>query len=277
MSTRIGCSDFVYALVTSDSASDIAFGAVKVCPGVMSININPNTSQETLFADDGPAESATTLGAIGVEVQKTFFTTEQRAELLGHQIDGNGAIVYGSSDTPPWVAMGFRTLKTAGTYRYTWLLKGKFQEPEDNNETKGDSINFQSDTMSGQFVHTEKSFLIGGKTIHPWKYELDEEYASANMAAANGWFSKVQTPSNTPTVATSVYLSAGSVGVAGVSEITGLTAGKKYTISHGGFGFFVTAAGIIGESTSTGTAVALTGTKITGLTNGTLYTVTQID
>lgn len=277
MSTRIGCSDFVYAPLTSDAINEIVYGAVVKCPGVMSININPNTTQETLFADDGPAESATTLGNISVEVQKAFFTTEQRAALLGHKIDGNGAIVYGSNDTPPWVAIGFRTLKTNGTYRYVWMLKGKFQEPEDNNETKGDSVNFQSDTMTGQFVHTEKAFSIGGKTMHPWKYELDEEYVDANEAAINGWFSQVQLPSNSPVVATTVYLTYGSAGVAGDTEITGLISGKKYTITFDGASHFVTTAGLVGDSVETGTAAALTGTAITGLVNGKLYTVTALD
>lgn len=197
MATRIGCDNLVYApMTTEDTATTApAYGTVVKAPGVMSININPNGSQETLFADDGPMETASTLGKIDVEIQKNELTTQNKADLLGHTIDTNGALVYGDSDISPWVAIGFRTLKSNGKYRYVWLYKGKFTEPEDNNETKGDSINFQSDTISGQFVRLNSSFTVGGKQIRPWKYELDGDSAEANaLATIAGWFNKPVLP-----------------------------------------------------------------------------------
>lgn len=196
MATRIGCDNLVYAALTADDGTVApSYGAVKEAPGVMSLNINPNASQETLFYDDGPGESATTLGNIEVEIQKNELTTENKADLLGHTIDAKGALIYGSNDTPPWVAIGYRTLKSNGKYRYVWLYKGKFLEPEDNSETKGDSINFQSETISGQFVKLEMAYKIGSKEIQPWKYEIDAEHADADEALIGSWFGDVQFPS----------------------------------------------------------------------------------
>src|SRR5690606_32312303 len=195
MATRIGCDNLVYAvLMADDGTSDPTYGEVKSAPGVMSLNINPNASQETIFYDDGPGESATTLGSIEVEIQKNELTTEQKADLLGHTIDSKGAIVYGANDVPPWVAIGYRTLKSNGKYRYVWLYKGKFLEPEDNSETKGDSINFQSETIVGQFVKLEKKYIIGGKEVQPWKYEIDAEHPDADEALMQTWFENVQMP-----------------------------------------------------------------------------------
>lgn len=161
MATRIGCDNLVYALMTTEDTASAApvYATVKAALGVISVNINPNASQETLFADDGPMDTATTLGKVDVEINKAELTTENKADLLGHQVDSNGGIVYGDSDVPPWVAIGFRTLKSNGNYRYVWLLKGKFTDPEDNNETKGDSINFQTDTIKGQLI--AKLFALG--------------------------------------------------------------------------------------------------------------------
>ncbi len=198
MATRIGCDNLVYALLTADDGTtDPSYGEVKKAPGVMSLNINPNASQETIFYDDGPGESATTLGNIEVEIQKNELTTEQKADLLGHTIDSKGAIVYGANDVPPWVAIGYRTLKSNGKYRYVWLYKGKFLEPEDNSETKGDSINFQSETIVGQFVKLEKKYEIGAKEIQPWKYEIDAEHDDADESLMATWFESVQLPSTT--------------------------------------------------------------------------------
>ena len=201
MSTRIGCDNLVYAIMsTEDTATTApAYAAVKSAPGVISVNINPNASQETLFADDGPMETATTLGKIDVEINKAELTTENKADLLGHQIDDNGGIVYGDSDVPPWVAIGFRTLKSNGNYRYVWLYKGKFTDPEDNNETKGDSINFQTDTISGQFVKLNNQITVGTKLVRPWKYEMDGDNEDADVNIMANWFDEVVMPNATST------------------------------------------------------------------------------
>lgn len=190
MATRIGCDNLVYAKMKTEDTATAApvYDEVVPAPGVMSININPNGSLETLFADDGPMETATTLGKIDVEIQKNELTTQNKADLLGHEIDGNGAVVYGDSDVPPYVAIGFRTLKSNGKYRYVWLYKGKFTEPEDANETKGDSINFQSDTISGQFTKLNYAYTINGKSVRPWKYELDGDSAEADQQTMSNWF-----------------------------------------------------------------------------------------
>lgn len=197
MSTRIGCDNLVYALQTTEdtATSEPIYGAVKAAPGVMSVNINPNASQETLFADDGPMETATTLGKIDVEIKKNELTTENKSDLLGHTIDNNGGLVYGDSDIPPFTAVGFRTLKSNGNYRYVWLYKGKFTDPEDQNETKGDSVNFQADTIKGQFVKLNCPVTIGTKSVRPWKYEIDADNPAANETTMSTWFDTVKMPS----------------------------------------------------------------------------------
>jgi phi13 family phage major tail protein len=199
MATKIGCDNLVYAIMTTEDTATTppVYGEVKPAPGVISVNINPNASQETLFADDGPMETATTLGNIDVAINKAELTPENKADLLGHQIDANGGVVYGDSDVPPWVAIGFRTLKSNGKYRYVWLYKGKFTDPEDNNETKGDSINFQTDTINGQFVKLNNQLTINNKKIRPWKYEIDADNAEAKTEAITAWFEDVTMPSAT--------------------------------------------------------------------------------
>ena len=190
MSTRIGCDHLVYALMTQEDTAEAppVYGDVQRAIGVMSLNINPNSSQETLFADDGPMETASTLGNIDVEIQKNELTTENKADLLGHQIDSKGGLVFGDSDIAPWAAIGFRTLKSNGTYRYVWLFKGKFSEPEDNNETKGDGINFQADTISGQFTKLNNSYKVNGKDVRPWKYEMNQEDEGVTAEDLAKWF-----------------------------------------------------------------------------------------
>lgn len=198
MATKIGCDNLVYTLMTTEDTVETLpiYAEVKAAPGVMSININPNGSVETLFADDGPMETAATIGKIEVEIQKNQLTSENKADFLGHSIDGNGAVVYGDSDVPPWVAIGFRSLKSNGKYRYVWLYKGKFSEPEDANETKGDGINFQADTITGNFAKINKSIKVTAtKSTRPWKYELDGDDEGINTVSIDTWFAMPKFPS----------------------------------------------------------------------------------
>lgn len=199
MATRIGCDNLVYAIMKTEETASAApiYDTVKPAPGVISININPNSSQETLFADDGPMEVATTLGKIEVEINKAELTTENKADLLGHSVDTNGGIVYSDNDVPPWVAIGFRTLKSNGKYRYVWLYKGKFLDPEDNNETKNDSINFQTDTIKGQFAKLNNTTTVGTRKLHLWKYEMDGDNTDAKETIMNKWFDAVLMPNAT--------------------------------------------------------------------------------
>ena len=193
---KIGCDNLVYAIMkTVDTkAAAPTFDAPKNAPGVQSININPNASVETAFGDDGPMETASTLGKIDVEIQKAYLTAENQADLLGKAIDSKGGLVSGSNDTPPWVAVGFRTLKSNGHYRYVWLYKVRFMDPEDNNETKGDSINFQSETIKGQGAKLNFGYKVDGKVRYPWKYEIDEDTLEADDTTLEGWFTAVVLP-----------------------------------------------------------------------------------
>lgn len=201
MATRIGCDNLVYCKMTTEDTSAAAptYGAVTAAIGVMSLKINPNGAQETLFADDGPMETASTLGKIEVELQKAELTTTNKSDLLGHNVDTNGGLVYGDSDTSPWVAIGFRTLKSNGKYRYVWLYKGKFTEPEDANETKGDSINFQADTINGQFTRLNYAYTVNSKSVRPWKYEMDEEHNGYDEDIVESWFDAPVMPNATIT------------------------------------------------------------------------------
>lgn len=202
MPTKIGLDNLVYAIQTTEDENNVApvYDVPVEAPGVMSIAVTPNASQETLFSDDGPMEVASTLGKIDVEIKKNELTTQQRADLLGHSIDADGALVYGSNDVAPYVAIGFRTLKSNGSYRYVWLYKGKFVETDDQNETKGDSINFQADTIKGQFLKLNYAQEVGGEMKTLWKYELDEDSETANAVAIANWFSDVKMPTDVASV-----------------------------------------------------------------------------
>lgn len=176
----IGLSDVYYALLTDDPASGSAtYGAPVKIAGAITAKINPNASTETLFADNGPYETASTIGKIELELNVADLTLDVQAALLGHTKAG-GILKRSSTDIPPWVAIGFKSLKSNGSYRYTWLAKGKFGAPEQANETKGDSVNFQTPTINGSFVKRDCD--------NEWERHADEDDGDYIASIGSNWF-----------------------------------------------------------------------------------------
>lgn len=184
MPAQIGLKDLYYALLTTDAVDATPVYATPVhMVGAISAKINPNTDNATLFADDGPQEVATSLGAIDLELNTVDLTLPVQAALLGHTYSANGILKRKGSDTPPWVAIGFRSLKSNGNYRYTWLVKGKFAVPEQSNDTKNDKVNFQTPTIKGSFVKRDWD--------EEWERHIDEDDTAFDQSVATSWFTAV--------------------------------------------------------------------------------------
>lgn len=176
----IGLRDVYYALLTDDPANGTATYEEPVrIVGAISANINPNSSKATLFADDGPADTAATLGEISLELNMADIDLKTQAVILGHTYEG-GVLKKKGSDVPPWLAIGFRTLKSNGKYRYYWLNKGKFSVPEDDLATKGDSIEFKTPTISGAFVKRDSD--------DEWQRVGDEDDTEFTAEIKSKWF-----------------------------------------------------------------------------------------
>lgn len=204
--SRIGLSNVVYAPLTSDGVGGTTYGPVENLIGAAVANINPNSSAATDFLDDGPADTAVTLGQGEFNLEIGEIETMKKAFLLGNDYVG-GVMLRKGDAVPPWVAVGFRSLKSNGEYRYKWLYKVKFREPEDTNETKGESINFQHDMMIGSFVKLESN--------NNWQAEADSDDPNVPAATITNWFTSVYgiTADTTAPTFTSVP-AAGATGVA---------------------------------------------------------------
>lgn len=181
----IGLRDVHYALLTEDPADGAATyeKPVKVV-GAISANINPNTSSATLFADDGPYDAASTMGEITLELNMADIPDETQAIWLGHSYT-NGMLIKKSTDTPPWVALGYRSLKSNGAYRYVWLVKGKFAALEEEYGTKADSVEFKTPTITGSFVKRDSDDV--------WELKADSDAATPSSAIGS-WFTEVPAP-----------------------------------------------------------------------------------
>lgn len=210
----IGLRDLHYALLQQDDSSGVVYSTPVKIAGAVQANINPNSSNDTLFADDGPMETASSLGQIELELIAADFPLEVQAALLGHTISG-GVLKRNANDVPPWVAIGFKSLKSNGKYRYVWLLKGKFNQPEQKHETKGDRVNFQTPTLKGNFVKRDYD--------NEWIHQTDEDMINYVASLGANWFTAVSGGVATDTTPPAVSSSTPVDGATGVAVSTALS------------------------------------------------------
>jgi phi13 family phage major tail protein len=177
---QVGLRDLYYAILTKDDSTGVAYQTPVKIAGAINAKISPKSDTQTLYADDGPSESVTTLGEIEVEFEAKDIPLPVQAALLGHTMS-NGILIKNANDTAPYVAIGFRSQKSNGKYRYVWLFKGRFETPEQEYKTKEDKPSFQTPKIKGTFVKRDYD--------NNWQIIGDED--EAGFTAGNTWFNAV--------------------------------------------------------------------------------------
>ncbi len=212
MPALIGLDQLHYALLITDdvAATSAVYGTPVRIPGAIQANINPNSAMDTLFGDNGPMETATSLGKIELDLEAAEFAPDIQAAMLGHSYI-SGMLIKKGGDIPPWLAVGGRAMKSNGAYRYFWLVKGKMSDPEEKNETKKDKVSFSTPTMKGNFVKRDCDDI--------WIVEYDTDSAFYQKSVEDAWFTKVMAPDDIPLGCTVTPLN-NATGVAINSNIT---------------------------------------------------------
>ena len=185
---RIGVDRLYYAKVLSDTEEGTVYGAPVWMQGVNQIGYNPNVQTASWDADDGTYDSNSADGECQTTITVADLLPPIYADLLGLEIDENGMVVEGSGDNPPEVAIGFRSQKSNGQYRFVWILKGKFSKQQETYQTKGGSgITYQPMSI----MHTAINRVYDGQKRH--LLDSDAEGQTLTLAQLSsptlGWFS----------------------------------------------------------------------------------------
>lgn len=120
-----------------------------------------------LYGDDAVAENDTSFASGTLTLGVTDFGTTRdsnlavQAKILGHRIMTiNGAEVLrkSQSDEAPYLGTGYyKTKMISGEkfYEATWLYKTQYQEPSESTNTKGQSVEWQTPTITGNIMLVE--------------------------------------------------------------------------------------------------------------------------
>lgn len=219
---KIGLDNVVIAqLLTDDGIHAPTYGTPIALKGAVNATVNPNSSVETDYADNGAFFVTGNRANAEMTLELTNVAPATLALMLGQE-RANGITVEKPLDQAPYFAMGFRVW-IGGTdaegnkiFEYFWYAKGKFSVPETGGTTKKDTIDFQHVNLTAQFISTLYQ-PDGNSGVICTHCRSDIDTTSATISA---WF-------NSPVLETSADVSELSVIIAKVSTTKISITGSK--------------------------------------------------
>lgn len=140
----IGVDMLHYAKVKTDATGSYAVDEIKKVPGTTEAGFNMNGQISTFYADNGAYDTATAVGGFDVSIACADVTPEMQSDMYGFKYNEETGELSGSDINAPYVAILYRIQKSNGAYRYVKIYKAKAVPNEEKAQTKGGSINFQT-------------------------------------------------------------------------------------------------------------------------------------
>lgn len=181
---KIGLKNFKYSVLDEEDKVTTPKSLGKAVSCKVAIDKN----EAVLYADDGVAESDYSFkkGTVTLEVDED--ADETFAELLGHTIsaesDNKGEVIRNADDVAPYVAIGrilTKVVKGVRKYKVEYLCKTKFKEPDADETTKGESVEFKTNSIEGAVVTLANGDWSRAKTFDT--YADAEKYLNGLLTA----------------------------------------------------------------------------------------------
>ena len=186
VSSTVGLKNVVLAPLTTDTEALLAYGTLQLLAGAIDAQISPESADpEVQYYDDVEGDVVYPDPDVKLTMEMADIPLALQEMILGNTIDDNGVLLRAAGDSPPYFALGFKSEKADGTYRYVWLFKGRAKPATEQYHTK------EGKTLTRQTGKLEWSFL---------KRTNDGRYQAIADEGQNGF-----TPEMAATFLTSVY------------------------------------------------------------------------
>ncbi|NFO71318.1 phage tail protein [Clostridium botulinum] len=147
-----GLHGFKYVKLNKDDENLFEYDKeIKRLIGARNVKIKPKVDTAELYGDDQLLETASSLGAIDVEIDVADLTLEQRSDLLGYKYE-NGVLIEDKTFNPPEIAFGFVAPKSNNGERMVWLTKGKMEPLEEEAKTQDGKVALQTQKVKFKFM-----------------------------------------------------------------------------------------------------------------------------
>lgn len=165
---RIGLNNLWYSHLTEAQDGTPSYDGAKSFGKAVSANVSITNNSAALYADDVLAESDTSFqnGTITLGVDDDREATF--ADVLGHEMTEEGEVIRNANDTAPWVGLGRIVVKMVNNvrlYKVEILNKVKFSEPSQDDNTKGESVEFSTPEIEGTIATLANGDWSDSKTF----------------------------------------------------------------------------------------------------------------
>lgn len=149
---KIGLNNFRYGVLTEGTDGTPTYAGPQTPGKAVSCTVDITNNDASLYADDALAESDTSFagGTVTMGIDEADLATQ--AALLGHTITEGGQMTRNTNDIAPYVGLGRVVTKMVNNvikYKAEFLYKVKFSEPSQEDNTKGESVEFATPELEG--------------------------------------------------------------------------------------------------------------------------------
>ena len=178
VASTIGLKNVVIAPLTADTEVGHTYGDLQLMAGAIEASITPeNADPDVQYADDVEFHVLYPDPELSFKTKMADVPLEIQAMIFDNEIDDNGVLVRSASNTPPYFAVGFKSEKADGSYRYVWLYKVRAKPVTENYATReGTSVTRQTGEIEWTAI----------KRTHDGRYQVVADEGQNGFTAEKG-------------------------------------------------------------------------------------------
>ena len=146
VSSTVGLKNVVLSPLLTDTDEGHTYGDLQLMAGAIEASVTPdNADPEVQFADDTEFDTLYADPEVSFKLKMADIPLAIQEMLFANVVDDNGVLIRTAQDKPPYFAIGFKSEKSDGKFRYVWLYKVRAKPLTENFATKeGKTINRQT-------------------------------------------------------------------------------------------------------------------------------------
>ena len=168
---KIGIKCLTYApFVSGGDGSSISYGTgVQLADYMIRADVNEERGDVKFYADDHKIDSENSMTGATLSLELANMTDALEKAFLGYVAEStaSGADLLITDAAAGFVGVGFyrkERFKGTVTYKCYWFYKVQFSKDSDSTTTKGENVDFQTESVSGDALGVQ--LTASGDTIY---------------------------------------------------------------------------------------------------------------
>ena len=124
VSSTVGLKNVVLSPLLTDTDEGHTYGDLQLVAGAIEASVTPdNADPDIQYADDTEFDTLYADPEISFKLKMADIPLAIQEMIFANVVDDNGVLIRTAQDKPPYFAIGFKSEKSDGKYRYVWLYK----------------------------------------------------------------------------------------------------------------------------------------------------------